>query len=115
MEIKDILALANAGFTADQIARFDAALKAEPEVAANNTPAPAPAQEKAEEPKQEAAQEQPKANPEADMMKAMMDRFDALTQQMQQAAIRGSEQPPKQSVDDILASVINPPMKNKEV
>ena len=111
MEIKDILALANAGFTADQIARFDAALKAEPEVAANNTPA----QEKAEEPKQEAAQEQPKANPEADMMKAMMDRFDALTQQMQQAAIRGSEQPPKQSVDDILASVINPPMKNKEV
>ena len=113
MEIKDILALANAGFTADQIARFDAALKAEPEVAANNTPAPA--QEQAQEPKEEAVQEQPKANPEADMMKAMMDRLDAFTQQMQQAAIRGSEQPPKQSVDDILASVINPPMKNKEV
>lgn len=80
MKIEDILALAKAGFTADQISRF----------AAISQPQPQP---------------QPQPNPDFSSQLA------ALTAAIQANGILGSEQPKQETAEDILASIINPPVK----
>ena len=93
MNAKDIIALANAGFTADQIAKIAQADEPAPAPAAEPAPAPAPA------PEQQAPFEY--AN--------LLDKMDNLVAQIQQSAILNSDQPKEESADDILAAVINPP------
>ena len=91
MNAKDIIALANAGFTADQIAK----------IAQADEPAPAPSAEPAAEPAP--AQQAPfeYAN--------LLDKMDTLVAQIQQSAILNSAQPKEESADDILAAIIDPP------
>ena len=82
MNIADVVTLARAGFTAEQIARMYA------------TPAPvaqvAPA---------------PDNNP-------VMEQLKMLTNTLQANAILNSNQPKPETVDDILASIINPTKAN---
>ena len=82
MNISDIVALAKAGFTAEQIS-------------AMNQPQP-----------------QPQPQPAAE--NAVLAEIRALTAAIQANGIINSNQPPVQTVDDILASIINP-NNNKEV
>ena len=90
MTIKDIVALANAGFTAEQIAAL----------------AIAP---------QPAAQPQPGALPLAadDPISKLMAQMGALTAAVQASSIAASRQPQPQTADDILAEIIAPPNLNK--
>ena len=107
MEIKDIIALVNAGFTRDEIMTLmgpssDPSIVA-PEAAAE-APTPAAAEPAPEAPKPEPA---PAVPDNSEVLAALKD----LTQTIRKNAIlrdtmRPSEQP---SAVDILASVINPP------
>ena len=78
MKASDIIALATAGYTAEQIAVIA-----------------------------KAAKEQPVQQP--DGYADLMGKLDALTTQIQQSAILNSAQPREESVDDILANIIDPP------
>lgn len=82
MKIEDILTLAKAGFTADQISRL----------AAIPQPQPVP---------------QPQPQPD----NGFAAQLAALTAAIQANGILGSEQPKQETAEDILASIINPPAK----
>ena len=85
MNASDILTLARAGFTAQQIA----ALAAAPAPAQSGTPAQAPA---------------------ADPMQQLLAQMGALTQAVQANAILAAGQPKQETADDILAQIIAPPL-----
>ena len=93
MDIKDIIALANAGFTAQQIATM-----------ATTAPAPAPAQVPAPAPV-------PVPAPAPVPVDPIMEQLKALTTAVQTNAIINSQLPITQpeTPEDILASIINPP------
>ena len=82
MKASEIIALATAGYTAEQIAVIAKAAKEQP------------AQQPAQQP---------------DGYADLMGKLDALTTQIQQSAILNSAQPREESVDDILANIIDPP------
>ena len=82
MKASDIIALATAGYTAEQIAVIAKAAKEQPV-------------------------QQPVQQP--DSYADLMGKLDALTTQIQQSAILNSAQPREESADDILANIIDPP------
>ena len=82
MKATDIIALATAGYTAEQIAVIAKAAKEQPV-------------------------QQPVQQP--DGYADLMGRLDALTTQIQQSAILHSAQPPEDTADVILANIIDPP------
>jgi hypothetical protein len=86
MKASEIIALATAGYTAEQIAVIAKAAKEQP--------AQQPAQQPVQQP---------------DGYADLMGKLDALTTQIQQSAILNSAQPREESVDDILANIIDPP------
>lgn len=94
MQIDDILTLARAGFTAEQISAM-----------ANRT------EEKpaAEPPKEEApaAFQKTEGKPAGPDLAALAEEVKALRTQMQAKAIRENTMPEKPSVDDILAGILS--------
>ena len=90
MKASEIIALATAGYTAEQIAVIAKAAKEQP------------AQQPAQQPVQQPAQQ-------PDGYADLMGKLDALTTQIQQSAILNSAQPREESADDILANIIDPP------
>lgn len=108
MTIQDILELAKAGYSKDDIAKLtqaadpqpDPEKKAQadpPEKAPEKTPTPAPAEDPA--------------------MAAMQAQIDALKQMMQinnMLTVNQQNTPKQRTVDDIFAEIINPPVLNKE-
>ena len=100
MEVKDILALANAGFTADQIAIL----------AKTTDKAPEQPEQKAPEQPEQKAPETP-AGDQNTQWESVLKEIKELKQTAVLGNILGSTQPPEQSVDDILAEIINPPLK----
>ena len=103
MKIDDIIALAKAGFTMEQIGELNRIL-AQPE------PAPAPQPEPAPAPQPEPAPA-PQPEPAKDYQK-IFEELTGIKQAIQQGNI-GSDSftKPTRTVDDILADVINPPRK----
>lgn len=99
MDIKDIIALANAGFTAQQIATMATTAPAPTPVPAP-VPAPAPAPAPVPAPAPAPAPVDP-----------IMEQLKALTTAVQTNAIINSQLPITQpeTPEDILASIINPP------
>ena len=98
MKREDVLTLARAGFTAQQIAAL-ADIQPAP------TPAPAPEAGPTPAPAPEAA---PAVNP--DLVQKFIDRLDGLENAMQKNALLNSQQPShEETADRILASIINPP------
>lgn len=95
MKREDIITLAKAGFTAQQIAQL-AADGPEAQPAPDPTPAaqdPAPA---------------PAVNP--DLVQQLLDRFDGIENKLQKAALLNTQQDLNEdTADKILASIINPP------
>lgn len=96
MKKEDIITLAKAGFTAQQIAQ----LAADGPEAAPAAPDPAPA---APEPTPA-----PAVNP--DLVQQLLDRFDGIENKLQKAALLNTQQDLNEdTADKILASIINPP------
>ena len=110
---EDILVLAKAGFTAEQIAALNSAVKAH-EVAAPAPEAPAP-----EAPAQ--APEAPAQAPEAPATAAphsvddVLKAISGLSASIQNANLLQTQMPTEQkTAETILASIINPPKKKEE-
>ena len=101
MNYEDIILLVKAGYTRDQIAAMQA--PAEPQ--APPAPAEPPAPPKPEEPAP------PKPQGIEDLTQMLAAEFAKLNDAIVKANLQQAQQPPQESVDDILASIINPPQK----
>lgn len=102
MTNEDILTLAKAGFTAQQIAALSAVQpKADPAPAPDPDPAPAPAPAPAV------------PTPEPQTIEQVLAAVNGLNKNVQQALLAGSSQPgsPVETTEQILANIINPPIK----
>ena len=99
MNYEDIILLVKAGYTRDQIAAMQA-----PAPAPAPTPAPAPAPAPADP-------EPPKPQGIEDLSQMLAAEFAKLNEAIVKANLQQAQQPPQESVDDILASIINPPQK----
>ena len=97
MNYEDIILLVKAGYTRDQIAAMQAA-PAEPAQAAPAEPA-------------QAAPAPPKPQGIEDLSQMLASEFAKLNDAIVKANLQQAQQPPQESVDDILASIINPPQK----
>ena len=97
---EDILILSKAGFNAQQIAGLSM-------IRNNPTPAPAPAPSPAPAPA-------PATAPAPAPVDPVLQELQKLTGLMQMQNINSSNQPPKtETPEDILASIINPPIKKE--
>ena len=101
MNYEDIILLVKAGYTRDQIAAMQAPAPAP-------MPAPAPAPEPTPAP---AEPEPPKPQGIDDLSQMLAAEFAKLNDAIVKANLQQAQQPPQESVDDILASIINPPQK----
>ena len=107
MNYEDVVALAKAGFTADQIILMQHPQDPKPAepVPAEPAPAvpaePAPAEPAPAEPVQAAA---------PDLGKLITDGFAKLNETLVKTNLQQAQQPPQETVDDILATIINPPL-----
>ncbi len=118
MDIKDIIALANAGFSKDDIAKIAISVNAG---STDPTPANVPAQTPANVPAQTPAQipanvpaQIPTQTPEATPVDAILKELGLIKDTMQANALLGAQMPKPESTDDILASIINPPVIEKK-
>lgn len=109
MNYSDIIALARAGFTAQQIAQMSQAEQTPAPVQQEQTPAPVPAVEQ-QEPVPATVQQTP------DQLSAILAEMQTLKQTMQAQNRQNAEliPPAPQSAQDILSSIIAPPKKNGE-
>lgn len=123
---EDILTLAKAGFTAQQIAALSVVGNAPaPKVVEptqlpdgsgvmvapiTQTPAPAPASAPAP-----VVPNNPTGNPENISMADVMASIAGLNKTIQAGALLNTQQPQQPTAEDILAQIINPPSLNKEV
>ena len=110
MNYSDIIALARAGFTAQQIAQMSQAEQVPLE------PAPVPVQQ---EPTPAPVQQEPTPAPvqqTPDQLSAILAEMQTLKQTMQAQNRQNAEliPPTPQSAQDILSSIIAPPKKNGE-
>ena len=96
----DVLALAKAGFNAKQIATI---LN---ENLDGGSPAPVP--QPAPQPEPENKGENKSENVSDNAIQMMNQKFDQMIQLMQAQNLANSQQPKQESVDDIIASIINP-------
>ena len=104
----DILVLAKAGFTAEQIAALNAIQTAPaPELQPEPTPQPEPA-----------PQPEPTPQPEPPKQGATIDdvlgAISGLTKTFQNGFLQSAEQPKPVTAESILAEIINPPTVKKE-
>ena len=112
MNYEDIILLVKAGYTRDQIA----AMQTPPTPAEPQTP-PAPAEPAPAEPQTppapaEPAPAQPNPTEIGDLVQMLSAEFAKLNAAIVKANLQQAQQPPQESVDDILASIINPPQKS---
>lgn len=118
MNVNDIIALARAGFTAQQISAIAQAVPAVAAPAAPAAPAvadPAVAAPAALAPAAPAAPapEVPVAPQQLDFFNQLLSKIDGLTTTMQANAITYSQQPAQPSEHDILAEIICPPPRKE--
>lgn len=99
---EDILTLSKAGFSAQQIAALSI-LSNNPAQAPGAAPAPAPAEAPPPAPAPAPAQKDP-----------ILSELEKLTGLMQQNNILAGNVHQQKTANDILAEIINPPIKNKE-
>lgn len=110
MKVEDIIALAKAGFSMDQIGTINKVMKAEPEP----TPAPQPQQEPEPTPAPKQEQEpKPVTQPQDDPILQELLGIKTLLQK-QNIKNDGYGNNTEKSVDDILASMIAPPKRGGE-
>ena len=105
MNYEDIILLVKAGYTRDQIAAMQAPA-APPAPSAQADPAAPPA------PPAQADPPAPhKTQGIEDLSQMLAAEFAKLNDAIVKANLQQAQQPPQESVDDILASIINPPQK----
>ena len=103
MTLQDVLTLARAGFTAEQIGALGGIDQPAPDPVPEPAPAPAPEPAPAPDP----------APTKPDPYEAIMAELGGLRQQIQQSNLAAAQQPatPELSGDQILANIIAPPRR----
>ena len=105
---EDILTLAKAGFSAEQIAALSTINQPEPV----QEPAPASPVEPEKDPEPEKAPEEtPKQSASID---DVLGAINALGKTFQNGFLQGAEQPQPVTAESILAEIINPPTKDSK-
>ena len=105
MNYEDIILLVKAGYTRDQIAAMQSPT---PPAPAEPTP-PAPAEPPAQPTQADPEPHKPQGI--GDLSQMLAAEFAKLNDAIVKANLQQAQQPPQESVDDILASIINPPQK----
>ena len=105
MNYEDIILLVKAGYTRDQIAAMQTQAPPAPAEPTPPTPAEPPAQPTPADP------EPHKPQGIEDLSQMLASEFAKLNDAIVKANLQQAQQPPQESVDDILASIINPPQK----
>ena len=98
INFSDFVALAKAGYTADQINKLAVATMTAPAPAPVQAPAPAPVQA-------------PAPVPTVDPVQELLKQFAELKGAVQANAVQQSAQPPEPTAEQILAEIIDPPVK----
>lgn len=105
MKIEDIIALAGAGFSKQDIIKIAgtvSALAPDPAPIQTPTPAPTPASVSAPVPAQDVFNQR---------MGVLDNRLDEITKLIQVGNLSNSQIPEPPTTEDMLASIINPPVK----
>ena len=107
MTMQDILTLAKAGYTAEQISALAAAEQTQPQE-------PEQPQEQEQKPKQKPKQKQPKQKPEQEQPQEqeqpdIIAELREIKSAILKGAYMGAQQPAAQDADAALAAIINPP------
>ena len=110
MNVSDIVALAHAGFTVEQITKLATAPEPKPNPEPVPNPAPAPAPVNNPNPAPTPAPN-PAPNPEPDAAKVISDKMDEFMKMVMANNIINSNQPKPVTADDVIASIINPTHK----
>lgn len=120
MNIDDILQLAKAGFTKDEIMQLASSFTGKTndpqdqaeaeEKPIERKPEPQPSPEPVKTPEPELGPVEPKEDKRIDDILA---KLQVVSDKIQQNAILGTRQPERESTDDILAKIINPTYKKE--
>ena len=109
MTMQDILTLAKAGYTAEQISALAAAEQTQPQE-------PEQPQEQEQKPKQKPKQKQPKQKPEQEQPQEQEQEQPDILAELREiksailkGAYMGAQQPAAQDAEAALAAIINPP------
>ena len=106
MTMQDILTLAKAGYTAEQISALAAAEQPrEQEQPQEQEQKPKQKQPKQKQPKQKPEQEQPQEQEQPDILTELREIKSAILK----GAYMGAQQPAAQDAEAALAAIINPP------
>lgn len=110
MQLSDIIALAKAGFTADQISQLSATDQPQPAPAAP-APQPDPQPTPAPQPEPQSNPQPAQPAPAQDPYQAIMAELGLLKGQLQQINRAGAQQPPSEELtgEQVLARIIAPP------
>ena len=108
---EDILTLAKAGFTADQIAALSTVQQPAAQPQPDPEPTPEPDPEKTPDPEPEKASETPKQGASID---DVLTAINSLGKTFQSGFLQGAEQPQPVTAESILAEIINPPTKDSK-
>ena len=114
MTYEDIVALAKAGFTADQIARLSAVQNTTQPTAPAVPPAVPPVQTQPAVPPVQTQPAVPPVQTPYNSPDYILQAINSVNDTMRQMQINMSNQPKPETTDDIIASIINPPMPPKE-
>ena len=112
MKIEDIIALTNAGWSKEEIIRMSELEQKEPE-----QKEPEQKEQKEPEQKEQELKEPEKKEPDTskdDKMAEILQRLEQISSGIQKGAIRDSQQPQRESVEDALAKIINPYIDKEE-
>lgn len=112
MNVNDILTLAKAGFNAAQITALATAVTPAPAPVPATAPATAPAPAPVTTPTP-TPMPAPASPNNADLTE-VLNQLGVMQTAMQSMALSGAQQPKPESTDDILASIINPPVIDKK-
>lgn len=110
MTMQDILTLAKAGYTAEQISALAAAEQTQPQEQEQEQPQeqeqkPKQKQPKQKQPKQKPEQPQEQEQEQPDILSELREIKSAILK----GAYMGAQQPAAQDAKDALAAIINPP------
>ena len=114
MKIEDIIALTNAGWSKEEIIRMSELEQKEPEQKEQEQKEPEQKEQEQKKPEQKEQEQKKPETAKDDKMAEILQRLEQISSGIQKGAIRDSQQPQRESVEDALAKIINPYIDKEE-
>ena len=109
MTTQDVLALAKAGYTAEQISALAAAEQTQPQEQEQEQPREQKPKQKPKQPKQKPKQEQEQPQEQEQEQPDILAELREIKTALLKGAFMGAQQPEAQDAEAALAAIINPP------